>query len=269
MEDRLARLRPEERRACLIAKRVLGAAADPWDVDGRQGAVDAMLTLGDGLKAAFEITALAATDGHQTNSLLWRDGNEWPSPGQWWWTVQVGSVADLPRLREAYVTIALLCEAEGVSRPMDLWRRSKEVHREVRWLVEESLSACGVTPRRRRWRANKSARPMVVPSGRGGGVDRSLAGLRPALEDAFAQPQMARHLTKVASAEADEHHLYVIAHRSALPFAVADGLWVGTTLPPDAPPLPEGVSHLWLAPGLGSRVLLWSPHGWQDYRPYD
>ena len=110
---------------------------------------------------------------------------------------------------------------------------------------------------------------MVTSTGRGGGVDTSLRGLHAALVQMFDQPVVAKHLRKVAEAEADERHLCLLIHRSALPFAVAGGLWTGTTLPPDAPPLPYRVTHLWLMPQLGGRVLLWAPEGWQQHRPYD
>jgi hypothetical protein len=117
MSDRLDRLSPQEKAACLIAETVLGAVATAWDVDGRQGVVDAMLRLPDGRTAAFEVTALAEVGALQTEALLGNDDFGWPSPGRWWWTVQVGSARDLPRLRTAYRHIALLCEAAGVTRP--------------------------------------------------------------------------------------------------------------------------------------------------------
>ena len=112
---------------------------------------------------------------------------------------------------------------------------------------------------------------MVVSAGRGGGVDTFLVGLHAALVGAFDEPGVAKHLRKVAEAkaEADERHLCLLIHRSALPFAVADGLWTGTILPSDAPPLPDRVTHLWLMPELGGRVLLWTPDGWQQHQPYD
>jgi hypothetical protein len=44
----------------MIAVRTLEATrAEAWDVDGRQGAVDVMLTLNDGRTAAFEVTKLS------------------------------------------------------------------------------------------------------------------------------------------------------------------------------------------------------------------
>lgn len=269
MSDRLQGLSRQEKAACLIAERVLSAVAVPWDVDGRQGAVDAMLTLPDGRQAALEVTALAGAGALQTDVLLGRDDFGWPSPGRWWWTVQVGSPRDLPRLRASYSRIALLCEAAGVTRPEQLWRRHEDVEPDIMWLVEESTSDMCGHPEVPAVDGDKVRDTMIVPAGRGGGVDHLLRGLKKALIEAFAAPPMPRHLDKVARAEADERHLFVPVHRSALPFAVADGLWTGTRLPPEPPPLPAEVTHLWLAPALGRRVLLWSPRGWEEHHPYD
>jgi len=107
---------------------------------------------------------------------------------------------------------------------------------------------------------------MVVPSGRGGGVDEHLASLVQALAGGFTEPHMARHLDKIARAGTDKRHLFVFLHYTALPFATAYGLTAGEALPPDAPPLPQRVTHLWLAPQFGRRVLLWTPAGWQQHR---
>lgn len=118
--DRLVGLTRQERAACLIAERVLGATAQAWDVGGRQGAVDAMLTLADGRRAAFEVTALAGDRALQLEALLGATDFEWPRVGQWWWDIQVGSVRDLPGLQERYQRIIAFCEAQGVERPQHL-----------------------------------------------------------------------------------------------------------------------------------------------------
>lgn len=109
----------------------------------------------------------------------------------------------------------------------------------------------------------------VLPPGRGGGVDRGLTGLAAALAEVFADGHMAKHLAKTGRAEADERHLFVPVHHSALPYPVMDGLSFGTSLPPDPPPLPPEVTHLWLAPSFSRRVLLWAAGEWRDHYPYD
>lgn len=269
VNDRLKDLKPQEKAACIIAERVLNAVAEPWDVNGRQGAVDAMLTLSDGRRAAFEVMALAAEGALQTEALLSRDDLQWPSPGRWWWSIQVGSVRDLPRLRSVYARVALLCEAAGVARPEQLKWTGSDINPDVAWLVEESTTTMWGHPDVPAIDRERVRNTMVVPGGRGGAVDVELIGLQDALQDAFQERQFARHLEKVGRADADERHLFVPVHWTALPYPVADGLWTGSVTPPDPPPLPVSVTHLWLAPALGRRVLLWTPTGWQQHHPYD
>jgi len=269
MNDRLEGLRVEERHACLIAEKVLGATAEPWDMNGRQGAVDAMLRLPNGRTAAFEVMGYDEDNGIHLDRLLGADDLHWPAVGRWWWTIRVGSRSDVPRLRECYERIVLLCEAAGVERPGQLWRRHGPVDPDIAWLEEASSSDMWGHSDVPAIDGDRVRDVMVVASGRGGGVDRSLTGLHQALVEVFDEPGVAKHLRKVADADADENHLCLLIHPSALPFAVADGLWTGTTLPPNPPPLPAQVTHLWLIPELGGRVLLWTPDGWQQHRPYE
>jgi len=70
MSERFQGLSEQEQAACLIAERVLGVVAEPWDVGGRQGVVDAMLVYPTGRRAAFEVTALSGDGALQTVSLL-------------------------------------------------------------------------------------------------------------------------------------------------------------------------------------------------------
>jgi len=268
MDERLAELRNDEKAACIVAERVTGGVAEPWDVNGRQGAVDAMLTLPNGRTAAFEVMAYDEDYGIQLDKLLNADDHHWPVVGMWWWTIRVGDRSDVPGLRERYRRIIQLCEAAGVERPDQLWSRRREVDPDIAWLVESSSSTMWGHPNVPAVEGDKVREVMVTSSGRGGGVDSSLRGLRAALLEMFAQDGVGKHLRKVAAANADERHLCLWLHRSALPFAVAEGLWTGTTLPPEPPPLPERVTHLWLMPQLGERVLLWTPDGWQQHLPY-
>lgn len=267
VEDRLDGLKPDEKAACVIAERVLGARAQAWDVEGKQGAVDAMLTLPDGRRAAFEVTKLAAEGALQLDALH-GPNFEWPVPGRWWWDIQVGSVRDLPDLRERYTRIISLCEQLGVERPEQLAYRQDVDDPDINWL-EKSASSMWGHSQVPAIDGDRVRNVMVVPGGRGGGVDRSLTGLAGALTDVFADGHLARHLAKIGRAEADEKHLFVPVHLSALPFAVIDGLTFGSELPPDAPPLPPEVTHLWLAPSLSRRVLLWTGEQWQNHYPYD
>jgi len=186
---------------------VTGGVAKAWDLNGRQGAVDAMLTLPGGRTAAFEVMGYDEDYGIQLDKLLCADDHHWPAVGKWWWTIQVGSRSDVPRLRESYERIVLLCEAAGVERPNQLWRRHGPVDQDIAWLEEISSSDIWGNSDVPAVEGDKVRDVMVVSAGRGGGVDTSLRGLRAALVEMFDQPRVAKHLRKVAEAEADERHL--------------------------------------------------------------
>lgn len=84
---RLQGLRADERLVALALERATGATARSHDVDGRQGAVDLVLTFPDGRVAAVEVTSLAG-DGVRRRDALARGGRRaWPDPRRPWWTV--------------------------------------------------------------------------------------------------------------------------------------------------------------------------------------
>ncbi len=269
--QRLAGLSDQEQGACVIAERCLGVTAEPWDIAGREGVVDAMLHLADGRRAAFEVTVLAADGALHTARLLNRDDHKWPLPGVWWWTISVGSAADFRRLKSIYTRIILLCEAAGVSNP-ELRGWDPSADEAVQWLVRESSSEMTGHPSVLAAEMTGGPFAMVVPLGRGGAVDESLSSLAEALHDAFqAQAHVQRHFDKLARADADERHLFIPLHDTALPENVAIALQFDSkALPPDPPPVPDFITHLWLAPRFARRVLLWiRGTGWQEFYPYD
>jgi hypothetical protein len=51
------------------------------------------------------------------------------------------------------------------------------------------------------------------------------------------------HFEKLGKADADERHLFIPLHDSALPFSISSELVFEDTLPPDPPPVPESVTH--------------------------
>jgi hypothetical protein len=255
----------QEKSACLLAVRVLEAAeAEAWDIPGRMGAVDAILTLQDGRRAAFEVTNLAAEGALQLAMLLAKDDHKWPLPGNWWWTIEVGSLDDLQRLKRCYENIVRICERAREPYPYQIaWEPS--AHPDLQWLVYGSLSVMTGYPERLA-KDMENPRAMVVPNAGGGVVDESLRGFADALSEAFKSPHIVLHFEKLARADADERHLFIPLHGSALPFSISSELVFEDTLPPEPPPLPDSVTHLWLAPERSRRVLLWGRDaGWRNF----
>lgn len=265
--DKLSR---QEQAACLIAVRALEVTrAEAWDVDNRQGAVDVMLTLKDGRTAAFEVTNLAANGALETASLLAQDNHKWPLPGKWFWSIEVGSPQDLLKLKQCYQKIILICEADGIAYPHqhpNAWTPAADP--DLQWLIEHSsCNMVGHPEQLASTMTNPGA--MVVPVVGGGFIDESLSGFANELRTAFNAPHIPPHFAKLASAVADERHLFIPLHASALPFRISSVLMFDGALPSEPPPVPAHITHLWLAPEYSRRVLLWSqPEGWRNFLPY-
>jgi hypothetical protein len=101
-------------------------------------------------------------------------------------------------------------------------------------------------------------------------VNEDLGALVPAMTAALASaPHMPRHLEKLNATAAEERHLFTIADIRDLPFKVFYPLAFGDDLPPLPPPLPRGVTHLWLAPTFSFRGAAGQRTGWTQSRPYD
>lgn len=254
-----------ERAICTTVERLLGVRAQPWDVGGRSGAVDALLHYPDGRTAAFEITALAERDDMHLDALLERIDYELPVPveAMWWWDIHIRSVADLPRLRECYADVLLLCEKYAVVTPADLSPLVREAHEDVQWVLAAGVDMLGHPSVPAREDGRERHVNILTP---GGGGMRNLAGLRDALVDAFTAPHIVKHLEKLDAPEyADlaEWHLFMPVHPHALPDDVVMGLWRSDRLPADPPPIPDHVTHLWLQ--FAGRVLLWCGGRWRRF----
>ena len=267
MLERLDGLDPLEQTACLIAERALGAEATPYDVDGRQGAVEAFLDYPDGRRGAFEVTRLDTDEGasFQLQYLLGNDGYTWPSPGKLWWNVQIGHPRDLPRLRRSFDKIVLLCESLGVREPRRL--TSAEMDDDVRWLVEES-SVVQMRGHLNRLGKDENRVPASIITQPSAAVfpDETFNGLDEALSAAFDTTNIQRHVAKLGRTQADERHLFLVVGVYDLPFSLYDALLFGQRLPAGVPALPEDLTHLWLAPQHCRRVLIGTPHGWSETR---
>jgi hypothetical protein len=254
-----------EQWACQIVERALGGVATAHDVPPRQGAVDAFLAYTDGRWAAFEVTHLA-TDGGASlhlDQLLSRDRFGWPLPGKWWWSIWIGSPADLPRFRGVFDKIVLMCEGLGVTEPRLLpWAG---VDADVRWLTRESSVQMWGYPNVPARDGDRLRRASITQPGLGGFADETLSQLDGALTAAFGTPLVRRHAAKLKRSGADERHLFVVVGVYDLPFSLFDALGFGDTLPANAPSLPVSLTHLWLAPVHGHRVLLGDQAGWREY----
>jgi hypothetical protein len=259
LTDRLAGMNRQERAACLIAERVLGGEATHWDTDGRQRAVDAMFfNLPGDRTAAFEVTNLAGDGALDTLDEISSGKYKWPLTGDWFWSISVRFARDLEKLNQCYPNIIRICEQAGVTYPEHLFGWLPSTHPDVQWLVQESSCIISGHPDiPARTLANPEA--LVVPTTGGGWTDDSMTGFADALGAAFdTAPHIARHFEKLKNADANERHLFIPLHRTALPFSISSVLQFDKPLPPEPPPVPDHITHLWPAPDSSRRVLIWT-----------
>jgi hypothetical protein len=242
----------------------------PYDCAGRQGAVDALLRYRDGRVGALEVTWLAAPGAQQLDRLVAAEAFSWELPGRWQWTVAISDPRDLPRLRRCFISVVLWCEAHEIENPRQYWRAHGEpIPEDVLWAASGSVTFLG---NRRALSVNPDGRrghAWLTHYASGVLVDHSLAGLTDALQTALGETHMPRHLEKLRlHPDVDERHLFLPVHLTGLGDQIGDALLMGTTLPPETPPLPEKVTHLWLAHHFGERVLLGTADGWSERHPY-
>lgn len=260
----------EERVAFEVVRRVLGVEVEHYDRNGRQGAVGGLIYLAPGRLGALEVTTHSAPGERELLARLAQDRNTWPNPGQWWWRITMDHPEHINKVRLAYVQAILTCEAHSVTDPEDLPWRTLKYTPAIRWLLDEGIEMRGHPDVPSRTDDGIERGVMVTPSASGGAVDEELESLTAVLAGVFQVPSVARRISKVGSAPGvDERHLFLILSLDAVAFGTSYGLSFGSLLPNLPPPLPDGVTHLWLASGYGRRVLLWDGDVWSQHYPYD
>lgn len=168
------------------------------------------------------------------------------------------------RLKQCYENIIRICEAANIEHPENstmAWGPSAAP--DLRWLVEES--GCSMTGYSSLTAAGRHA--MVVPHSQlGGWIEDSLTGFADELRTAFQAGHITPHFEKLnREPNVDERHLFIPMHETALPSNLSTTLTFTDILPSQPPPVPSYITHLWLGPAFGKRVLLWTPaDGWRN-----
>lgn len=262
--DPLRGLSSQEKFAALVVADAVGARAEAHDVEGRQGAVDVVLSYPDGREAALEVTSQAGAGVQQRNALT---RNEVPNPGKWTWHVTIGSVRDLPELLERYARIIAVSEAHQIPNPSRLYTRDLP-STDFEWLMDSSVTMSGLPDVAAGKRPNRQW-IRILPEAQGGGVDEKLAFLPEALAEILSLPNQRRHVEKLRASGLNETHLFVALDEGSLPFAQRAAL-VGnpTTLPNRGLELPSGLTFLWFVSDF-SHTLYRYGHGVWRIHPID
>jgi hypothetical protein len=258
-------LRPDERYAARALEIVTGATATAHDINGRQGAVDVILTYPSGRFGALEVTTVGNGQEFQRDSLLARDNYAWPNPGNWAWTVSVADARDIPRLKQMLGRVIPRLEAAMATCPEALSFEVIRADPDLWWLYVESGSDIVGHPSVPSFVDGDGNRYLsAVPAGGGGGVDTELASLPKAADDILSRPRIVDHVRKLLAVEAEERHLFIRVGETGVPIGLYLGMMKPEGLPPDAAHLPVGITDLWLKLWWGPILIHWSTsNGWQ------
>ena len=258
--------RPEERLAFAVVGNVLAVTVEPYDVCGRQGAVDAILHYPDGRTAALEISSIGPDDEAGIINYLGSRGHCKSIAGlAHKWLVQLPRnfhPADMRKIDK----VLRRCEASGADHLIELAGEDQDVDDLLGVGVRANIlgSAAGET-------SAASSRVYFVLPAMGGLSDPGLAALPGELAVLLRTPKMQSRIRKLAAAGLEERHLLLLVRPSAFSWPVYEGLALGGPLPTEAPLLPDGVSQLWLLSGLqaGGVVRGISARGWYRDHPVD
>lgn len=248
-----------ERLAFAVAGAVLGVSVEPYDRDGRQRAVDAILRYADGRKAALEVSATGPDSEVPIQHYLGQRGHSRTIAGvAGTWVVQLPRTfhpADVRRVEEGLRR----CEEREVTHLSELTAVGADL---------EPLTVQGV--RADLMGATGSRVHFVLPP-TAGPVSPGRGGLPDELDAVLSTERIQSKLEKLAASGLAERHLFLIVLPGTFRHPVFDTLAFSGRLPDAVPHLPGGLSQVWLLTGMraGGVIRAVSGEGWRRDDPYD
>lgn len=248
-----------ERLAFAVVGAVLGVTVEPYDRDGRQQAVDAILHYADGRKAALEVSATGQGSEVPIQHYLGQRGHSRTIAGvAGTWVVQLPRTfhpADMRKVEE----VLRCCEEREVMHLSELADAGAD---------HGQLSRQGV--RADLMEATGSRVHFVLPP-TAGPVGPGRGGLPYELDTVLGTERMQFKLEKLAASGLAERHLFLIVLPGTFRHAVFDTLAFNGRLPDAASRLPGGLSQVWLLTGVraGGVVRVVTGEGWRRDDPYD
>lgn len=254
-----AAFRHDEQFAAAVVEQVLKARVEPRYVLGAPpGTVDGEIHYPDGHTAALEITGVEQQWLKHLRAKL-KGRHRSKAPGRLTWSINPANVADLLRLDAIHERIILLTESSGRSSPNELPIEMIARDPDLQWIVWESASAIAgyESPGAPTiWWSEPNTTAVFTNE-----ADEISAGLA----DAILIDPIKNHLEKLLLDPHEERHLFVIVGTNGLSSSAAFALIGSPTLPHLDPEIPKGIDHLWLAPGWGGTVTVWTRGiGWRN-----
>lgn len=259
----MSQVRREEKLAFAVVGGVLPVRVEPYDVRGRQGAVDALLHYPEGRSAALEVSSIGPDSEAGIFNFLGDRGYCKSIAGiTHRWLVKIPRdfhPADMRKIDE----ILPLCEERSARHLSELAGEDRDVDD----LLSHGVRADILTSDTRAADGGESRVYFVLPW-MGGSTSKGAGSLPDELTEVLGTPRIQSKIDKLAATRLQERHLLLIVRPSAFSFPVYDGLVFGGPLPTEVPLFPNGLSQVWLLTRFraGGVVRGISGHGWcRDY----
>lgn len=258
--------KPDEEKAAAIVAQLLDAEVRSLEEPGKPSArIDAEIKYRDGRLASLEFTDVEDRERHWLHGRLAQLSEPQPAPGKLMWTIRPQSVDEIERLLRIHERVILTCEEYGADHPQLLPHEVIAADADLRWLAWES-------GRRLRVTGHPMDEPKVywMPPQVWAVWDNEADEIARGVAEALQTELCLRHLGKLLDGPHDERHLFLLLGATGLGTAAAFSLIEPKSVPTADPPMPDGVDHLWLAPGWGTTVTVWSRgRGWRNERVRD
>lgn len=248
-----------ERLALAVAGAVLGVTVEPYDRDGRQRAVDAILHYADGRKAALEVSATGPDSEVPIQHYLGQRGHSRTIAGvSGTWVVQLPRTFHPSDMRKVEEGLRRFEEREAMH-----LSELTTVGADLGQLLPQGVRADLM-------RARGSRVHFVLPP-TAASAGALLGGLPEELNAVLSTERMQSKLKKLAASGLAERHLFLIVLPGTFRHPVFDTLAFSGRLPDCVPLLPGGLSQVWLLTGVraGGVIRAVSGEGWRRDDPYD
>jgi len=255
------KLHPEEKFAFSVAAQVLTATVEPYDIRGRQRAIDAIVHYPDGRAAALEVSSIGPKREAPILQYLADTGHCKSIAGlRRRWLVQIPRNFHPADMRKIEMALHW-CEEDELDHLHELYGTDREV--DAAALLGQGVRADAVARTGGGTDCPESRVYFVLPAF-GGFAGGGMASLTDELAEVLCTPKMQLKLDKLAATGLPERHLVLVVRPSTFSFPVYDGLAFGGPLPGQRPCLPDGLSQVWLITGIqaGGVVRGISGGGW-------
>ena len=222
------------RKKALLSRSCRCSVGDrqPYDRDGRQMAVDALLHYPDGREGALEVSSIGPEDEAAiTNYLGSRDDGKSITGLTRRWLVDIPRTFHPADLRKMGGLLRR-CESHGAG---DL-RGLAGLDREVDHLLRRGLRAYAAGPI-----DPGHARAYFMASPIGGFSGNGLESLPDELAVSLSTPKIQTKIRKLQASGCSDRHLLLIVRASAFSWPVFEGLAFDASLPGQVPVLPGGL----------------------------